>query len=58
MGEYKYLRLKNYLNVADIPLCAYVSKFELYVVEAAKAVGWGRCDRLIGKFDVERSPSH
>ena len=32
MRANKYLRLKNYLNVADTPLCASVSRFELYVV--------------------------
>ena len=43
MRAYKYLRLKNYLNEAGTPLCASVSRFELYVVEwlAAQAVGWG-----------------
>ena len=43
MREHKYLRLKNYLKEAGIPLCAWVSRFDLYLVEwlAAQAVGWG-----------------
>ena len=54
----KYLRLKNYLKEAGTPLCACVSRFELYVVEwlAAQALGW--CDWLIDKFDVKRLRGH